>query len=108
MGTLCFDGTHIVSSGFDKKLRKWELADNPGDSAVKKPLIKKFDKEVKMKDASHDFVMAPRSLTMDSDADKAYIGVKCNQIVSFDCKEEETTVIIDVKSHTYIKIFLKK
>merc|ERR1712087_297422 len=122
VGCLFVTGKNVISAGHDRKLKRWRICEDTGDSkeesgsnSPKKKSTKSKDKDTKKKTSSKvkkscaleqkwqievniadtDYILQPKAMAYNNKTGTLFVGSKTNQIMKFEMKEEEASVIVD-------------
>jgi len=90
IGAMCMAADKLLTAGKDRKFKTWNVgACADGNSGLEKS----WECEVEVKDS--DAVMNPRAIAYNEASGTVFCGTKTNQIVQFEMKTEEASVIVD-------------
>eukprot|EP01084_Bolivina_argentea_P273583 466066_1 len=90
VGAMKLASGKLLTAGSDRKLKTWKI----GECKDKKSgLEKTWECSVEVKDS--DMVLQPRAMAYNDSTGTVFVGTKTNQIVQFEMKAEEASVIVD-------------
>jgi len=122
VGCLIVYNKHVFSAGFDKRLKRWAIAEEQSMddskeedvpkkkkkvSTPKSPTTKKKVKKVKKASAlverwqieidmaDTDYILQPKAMVYNQESGTLFVGSKTNQIMKFEIANEDASVVVD-------------
>merc|ERR1712087_156464 len=84
---MCMAGELLMTAGSDRKLKTWKI------EAEENKLEESWQCTVEVKES--DMELKPRAMAYNEETGTVFVGTKTNQIVQFEMKTEEASVIVD-------------
>ena len=90
IGAMCMVNDKLLTAGSDKKLKTWTIGEQKKrDSGLEN------DWECAVEVKESDIEVTPRAITYNSETGTVFCGTKANQILRFEMKEEDVSVVVD-------------
>ena len=93
IGAMCMAADKLLTAGSDRKFKTWNI--DTGKCGVDNDagLEKNWECSIEVKES--DMVLQPRAIAYNEDSGTVFCGTKTNQIVQFEMKSEDASVIVD-------------
>jgi len=90
IGAMCMVNDKLLTAGSDKKLKTWTIGEQKEkDSGLEND----WECEVEVKES--DVELRPRAIAYNSETGTVFCGTKTNQILRFEMKDEDASVVVD-------------
>jgi len=90
VGAMCMAADKLLTAGSDRKFKTWKIGACKDKDAG---LEKDWECSVEVKDS--DVILQPRAIAYNGKSGTVFCGTKTNQIVQFEMKSEDSSVIVD-------------
>jgi len=90
VGAMCLVNDKVLTAGSDRKLKTWAIGEcKEKDSG----LTSDWECAVEVKES--DIELRPRAIAYNDETGTVFCGTKTNQILRFEMKDEEASVVVD-------------